>query len=205
MKVLIACEFSGVVRRAFRELGHEAWSCDILPSLDDSPFHLQDDVRNLDLSVYDLLIGHPDCTFLANSGVRWLWHRDKTKNTRRWESMKDAADFFLYLWNAPVKRICLENPVMHKYGKELIKLEQSQVIQPWMFGHTETKATCLWLKNLPLLVPTNNVKEEMLKLPYSERARIHMMPPGPKRHLQRSITFEGVAKAMAEQWGILPV
>ena len=206
MRVLIACEFSGTVRRAFRLLGHDAWSCDILPADDGSEHHYQDDIRNVlgrgkpwNEPSWDLMIAHPPCTYLTNSGVTWL-HRDPT----RWAKLDEAAEFFKMLLDAPIPRIAIENPIMHKYAKERIGgVKQSQVIQPWMFGHTESKATCLWLKNLPTLKETKNVKEEMLKLPDSERQKLHWLPPSADRWKLRSTTYSGIADAMATQWGDL--
>lgn len=206
MRVLVACEFSGTVRRAFRALGHDAWSCDILPADDGSEHHYQDDIRNVlgrgkpwNEPSWDLMIAHPPCTYLTNSGVTWL-HRDPT----RWQKLDEAAEFFKMLLDAPIPRIAIENPIMHKYAKERIGgVKQSQVIQPWMFGHTESKATCLWLKNLPTLKETKNVKEEMLKLPDSERQRLHWLPPSADRWKLRSTTYSGIADAMAQQWGKL--
>jgi hypothetical protein len=148
---------------------------------------------------WDLMIAHPPCTYLTNSGVRWFY-TDPT----RWGKLDQAAQFFRRLFNAPIVKIAVENPIMHKYAKERIDgMEQSQVIQPWMFGHMEQKATCLWLKGLPLLRPTNNVKEQMMALPNNERQRIFHMPPGPDRWKLRSTTFKGIADAMADQWGAL--
>lgn len=195
MRVLVACEYSGTVRDAFKAKGHDAWSCDILPT-DKEGQHYQCDVREVLNKEWDLMIAHPPCTYLTNSGVTWL-HRDPS----RWQKLDDAADFFRSLLNAPIPRICIENPIMHKHAKERIGSNQSQVIQPWMFGHMEQKATCLWLKGLPLLKPTNNVKEEMLKLPDSQRQRLHYLPPSKDRWKIRSTTFQGIADAMAEQWG----
>lgn len=207
MRVLVACEFSGTVRRAFAALGHDVWSCDLLPADDDSPNHFQGDVLDYlgdRRSTYrakpyywDLLIAHPPCTYLTNSGVRWL-HKDPT----RWAKLDEAAQFFRRLFDAPIAKIAVENPIMHKYAKERIGgISQSQTIQPWMFGHMEQKATCLWLKGLPMLRPTNNVKAEMMALPDNERQRMFYLPPGPERWKLRSKTYDGIAKAMAEQWG----
>lgn len=196
MKVLISCEYSGRVRDAFIAMGHDAMSCDLLPTDADGP-HYQGDVFDLDLTQFDLMIAHPPCTYLTNAGVTWL-HRDK----ERWAMLDDGAAFFKRLLEAPIPRICIENPIMHKYAKERIGgVKQSQVIQPWMFGHMEQKATCLWLKGLPLLQPTNNVKEEMMKLPDNERQRLHYLPPSADRWKLRSTTYQGIANAMAEQWG----
>lgn len=196
MKVLVACEYSGTVREAFKRAGHDAMSCDLLPT-DVEGNHHQGDVLELLHDGWDLLIAHPPCTYMTNSGVSWL-HKDPT----RWAKLDDAAKFFNKFLNAPIKRIAVENPVMHRYAKERIGgIKQSQVIQPWMFGHTEQKATCLWLKNLPLLQPTNNVKEVMLQKPASERQRLHYLSPGPDRWKIRSKTYQGIADAMAAQWG----
>jgi len=198
MKVLVACEYSGKVRDAFRAKGHEAMSCDILPTDVEGP-HYQGDVHDIINDGWDLMIAHPPCTYLTNSGVTWL-HKDPS----RWAKLDDGAAFFKMLLEAPVERIAIENPIMHKYAKERIGgVKQSQVVQPWMFGHMEQKATCLWLKNLPLLEPTNNVKEQMLALPDNERQRLHYLPPSADRWKKRSETFQGIADAMAEQWGNL--
>ena len=190
MKVLIACEFSGTVRRAFAARGHDAWSCDLLPADDRSNRHIVGDARDLLKDGWDLLmVAHPPCTRLCNSGVRWLAERDL------WADLDDAAALFSDFWNAPIDRIAVENPVMHRHAKERIRnyQEPAQSVQPWQFGHGETKRTCLWLKGLPPLVPTNIVE--------GREARVHRMPPGPDRWKERSRTFEGIAKAMAEQWG----
>ncbi len=205
MKILIACEFSGTVREAFRLRGHDAWSCDLLPT-DIPGQHYQGDIFdilnnwNIIGGKPDVVIGHPDCTYLTNAGVCWLYrNRGKyTYNLERWNKMKSAARFFKTLWNLDVEKICLENPIPHKYG-DLPKY--SQIIQPWMFGHTERKATCLWLRGLPKLKETNNVKEVMLKLPKAQQQRIHYLSPGPNRAHERSRTYQGIADAMAEQWG----
>lgn len=196
MKVLVACEYSGRVREAFRAKGHDAWSCDLEEAEDGSEFHIQGDVMPLLCQGWDLMIAHPPCTFMTNAGVRWL-----KDNPKRWSDLEEAAQFFLALWNAPIPKKCLENPIMHKYAKDMIGIQQEQVIQPWMFGHMEQKATCLWLNGLPKLEETNNVKSEMMQLPYSERAKIHCAPPGKDRWKFRSRTYQGIADAMAEQWG----
>ena len=197
MRVLVACEYSATVRDAFRARGHDAWSCDLLPTDGDPEWHIVGDALETIEKGWDLLIAHPPCTFLTNSGVTWL-HKDPA----RWAKLDEAAAFFRVLLNAPVDRIAVENPIMHKYAKERIGgIKQSQVIQPWMFGHTEQKATCLWLKNLPLLTPTNNVKAEMDALPDNQRQRLHYLPPSADRWKLRSTTFKGIAEAMAEQWG----
>ena len=197
MRVLVACEYSGTVRDAFIRKGHSAWSCDILPT-DVSGPHYQCDVMEIIDNDWDLMIAHPPCTYLTNSGVCWL-HKDPS----RWDKLKEGAEFFKALLQAPIPRIAVENPIMHKYARELIGQDKTQVIQPWMFGHKEQKATCLWLKGLPPLQPTNNVKAEMMKLSSAERQRIHYLPPSPDRWKIRSTTFQGIADAMAEQWGLL--
>ncbi len=213
IKVYIACEFSGVVREAFRRRGFDARSCDLLPARDGSEWHVQGDVRpflrNLPWAswVPDLLIAHPPCTYLCNSGVRWLYRNVKAPATRyklattgerdeiRWQHMRDAAGFFELFWRGhAIPRVAIENPIMHKHARELINCgEPTQIIQPWMFGHGETKATCLWLRGLPKLTPTNIVEGRV--------GRIHKLPPSKDRGLLRSITYPGVADAMAQQWG----
>lgn len=153
MKVLIACEFSGIVRDAFIEQGHNAVSCDFLPSEKEGPHIKSDVLRIIDWYKWDLMIAHPPCTYLANSGVSWLYRKPG-----RWKLMKEGATFFKTLLEADIPRICIENPIMHKHAVEIIGRRQDQLIQPWMFGHGEQKATCLWLKNLPKLEPTDIVE-----------------------------------------------
>lgn len=185
MNVLVACEYSGVVRRAFRELGHNAYSCDLLPADDGSEYHYQCDVLELlGETSWDLMIAHPPCTHLAVSGARWF--KDKV------EEQKEALDFVQMLLDAPIPRIALENPVSIISTK--IR-KPDQIVQPWMFGHGETKATCLWLKGLPKLIPTNIVE--------GREARIHKLGPSPDRWKIRSTTYTGIAQAMANQWGVL--
>lgn len=189
MRVLVACEYSGRTREAFRKLGHDAWSCDLLPSEDDSEFHIQGDVFGvIEHNQWDLMVAHPPCTYLCNSGVSWL-HRVEG----RWEQMREGAKFFKALMDAPIERIAIENPIMHKYAVEIIGRRQDQIVQPWMFGHGETKATGFWLKNLPLLEPTNVVE--------GREQRLHRLPPSPDRWKERSRTYQGIADAMAQQWG----
>lgn len=196
MKILVACEYSGRVRDAFAKLGHNAWSCDVLPT-DVPGQHIQGDVLDVLSADWDLMVAHPPCTYLTNAGVTWL-HRDPS----RWEKLDLAAEFFKRLLGAPIPRVAVENPIMHKYAKERIGgVQQSQVIQPWMFGHMEQKATCLWLKNLPLLRPTDNVQEAMKLLPDNQRQRLHYLPPSENRWKLRSTTYTGIADAMANQWG----
>jgi len=194
MKVLVACEFSGIVREAFRKLDVDAWSCDLLPTDIPSPYHIQDDVMKHLNDGWDGMIGHPDCTFLTNSGVRWL-HKDPT----RWAKLKDGISFFNRLKEANIPRIALENPIPHKYARQDIG-DYTQIIQPYQFGHAERKATCLWLKNLPELISTNNVYEEMKLLPKNISQRILYTAPGKDRWKIRSKTFQGIADAMASQW-----
>ena len=195
MRVLVACEYSGRVRDAFIAKGHDAMSCDLLPTDVKGP-HYQGDVFDLDLAGFDLMVAHPPCTYLTNAGVVWLH-----KNPERWAKLDEAALFFARLLNSPVPRTCVENPIMHRYAKERIGgVKQTQVVQPWMFGHPEQKATCLWLKGLPPLQPTHNVRAEMSALPDNERQRLHYLPPSPDRWKLRSTTFQGIADAMAAQW-----
>lgn len=184
IKVLVACEYSGAVRNAFRAMGFDAWSCDLLPSEDNSKFHIQGDVFRADIweAQWDLMIAHPPCTHLAVSGARWF--KDKK------EEQEDALEFVRMLLAVPVKHIALENPISIISSK-IRKPEQ--IIQPWQFGHGETKATCLWLKNLPKLEPTDIVE--------GREARVHKMPPSPDRWKERSRTYKGIAEAMANQWG----
>lgn len=200
MRVLVACEFSGVVRRAFRERGHDAVSCDLLPAEDHSPYHVIEDAAKVaDRGQWDLIIAHPPCTLLCNSGVRWLAPGGKL-NEERHGKMQEACDLFAALYYAPAKHVAIENPIMHHYAKDYLQSaykvpEYYQIIQPWQFGHGETKATCLWLKNLPKLHSTNIVE--------GRTPRVHHASPGPDRWKERSRTLKGIADAMAEQWGSL--
>jgi hypothetical protein len=195
MRVLVACEYSGRVRDAFIARGHDAMSCDFLPTDAPGP-HYEGNVMDVLNEGWDLMVAHPTCTYLCNSGV---CHMHKDPN--RWDNMRDGANFFKWLADAPIPKIAIENPIMHKYAVEIIGRRQDQVIQPWMFGHPEKKATCLWLKGLPKLTPTNDVREEMAKLPKSQQQRLHYLSPGPDRWKERSRTYQGIADAMAEQWG----
>ena len=184
MKILIACEYSGTVRDAFRALGHDAVSCDLLPT-DRPGAHHQGSVLDILGDGWDLMIAHPPCTHLAVSGARHF-------PAKRADGRQQAAiDFFMALANAPIPLIAIENPVCIMSG---IYRKPDQIIQPWQFGHGETKATCLWLKGLPKLQPTNIVE--------GREARIHRMPPSPDRWKLRSITFPGIAQAMAAQWTV---
>lgn len=195
MKILVACEYSGRVREAFRKRGHDAWSCDILPSDDNSPFHIQDDVlKHLDEG-WDMMIAHPPCTYLANSGVQHL-HKDPT----RWAKMEEGREFFLNFINADISKICVENPIPHGYAK---MPKYSQIVQPYYFGEEAQKKTCLWLKNLPLLVATNIVgkgEQYFDKNGKPNGSKWYQLPPGKDRWKHRSTTFQSIANAMAEQW-----
>jgi len=183
MRVLIACEFSGIVREAFAKLGHDAWSCDLLPT-EVAGRHLQTDIMNLRWEnwAWDLMIAFPPCTYLASSGARW-WHgREKEQD--------DAIHFIISLMMFPIERICIENPI----GIISTRIRKpDQIIQPYQFGHGETKATCLWLRGLSLLQPTNIVDGRI--------GRVHCEPPSAERWKNRSRTYQGIADAMAEQWG----
>lgn len=181
MKVLVACEFSGIVRESFRKLGHDAYSCDLLPTEIPSQYHIQDDVMNHLNEGWDLMIGHPPCTYLSVSGARW--------NKDRPQLQMMALDFVKLLMDANIPRIAIENPISVISTK--IR-KPDQIVQPWMFGHGETKATCLWLKNLPKLVPTNIVQ--------GREARVHNEAPSMDRWKNRSRTLPGIAEAMANQW-----
>jgi site-specific DNA-cytosine methylase len=183
MRVLVACEFSGTVRDAFIRAGHDAMSCDILDTESPGP-HYQGDVRDVLGDGWDLMVAHPPCTHLAVSGARYF--AEKQADGRQ----QAALDFVRLLLDAPIPRIALENPVSI-ISSHIRK--PTQTIQPWQFGHGETKATCLWLKGLPPLTPTNIVT--------GREQRVHKMPPGPDRWRERSRTFPGIAEAMAEQWG----
>ena len=183
MNILVACEYSGAVRNALRALGHNAWSCDLLAAEDDSPYHHQGDVLpHLGLT-WDMVIAFPPCTDLCVSGARWF--AAKQADGRQ----QAGVNFFMALANAPAPRVAVENPVgimSTRWRKP------DQIIQPWQFGHGETKATCLWLKGLPALTPTDIVD--------GREARVHKMSPGPDRWKERSRTFPGIAAAMAKQW-----
>lgn len=183
MNVLVACEYSGTVRDAFTRAGHFAMSCDLLPT--ESPgLHWQGDVTQILDGGWDLMIAHPPCTHLAVSGSRWF----KDKQVEQ----QEALAFVCVLMNAPIERIAIENPIS-VISTRIRKPDQ--ILQPWQFGHGEVKATCLWLKNLQPLIPTNIVE--------GREAKVHRMSPGPDRWKKRSKTYRGVAQAMAEQWGSL--
>ncbi len=202
MKVLIACEYSATVRDAFASRGHDAWSCDLLPS-DKGGQHIQGDVLEVLDRGWDLMIAHPPCTYLTNSGVTWLWENKKEniKNEQRWKDLDAGAALFKRLLNCDIPKICVENPIPHKYAVMRIGRKYDQLVQPWHFGHKESKATCFWLKGLDPLVHTTNLKKETMALPYKERNRLHYLPPSPDRWKIRSTTYQGIADAMAQQWG----
>lgn len=193
MNVLVACECSGRVKTAFRNKGHNAWSCDLKPSeIPDDKFHHQCDIREIleahdKNKIWDLMIGHPDCTKLANSGARWLFEKPG-----RWKELDEAAAFFNYLKNQDIPKIALENPQPHKWATALIG-HYDQKIQPWWFGEGETKGTCLWLKNLPPLMATY--------IHSGRIPRVHHEPPGINQKANRARTYQGIANAMADQWG----
>jgi len=180
VNILVACEYSGIVRQAFVALGHNAWSCDLLPT-EIPGQHYQGDVRDLLKQKWDLMIAHPPCTHLAVSGARYFY--------RKQAEQAEALEFVRLLMNAPIEHIAIENPIS-VISSRIRKPDQ--IIQPWQFGHGETKATCLWLKNLPKLQPSNIVE--------GREQRIHKMPPSPERWKERSRTFQGIANAMAAQW-----
>lgn len=209
-RVLIACEFSGIVRRAFTERGFDAWSCDFLPAEDRSNRHITGDVRSVLNEGWDLLIvAHPPCTRLCNSGVRWLTTPPPGKAAAEmWAELDAGAALFSTLWNAPVPRIACENPVMHRHAKQRIANFEpaAQSVQPWQFGDWETKRTCLWLRGLPTLQPHwRSIAEARHALGRDDdpAERVFRMPPGADRAKERSRFFPGIAAAMADQWGPL--
>lgn len=208
MRVLVACEFSGVVRDAFRAKGHDAWSCDLLDTDSPGP-HYKTSIKQLFRNwrlwdaprpdEWDLLIAHPPCTFLTISANKWMKPEYKERFPTREEDREKAVKFFMFLMNAPVKKRCVENPIgimSTRWRKP------DQVIQPWMFGHGETKATCLWLEGLPRLIPTH-MKHDLFAEPEprEREQRLHKLPPSVDRWKLRSVTFAGIGKAMADQWG----
>jgi len=226
MNVLIACEFSGIVRDAFRRLGHNAWSCDLLPCEGDSRWHHVGSVLPLlyphhrsklysphsyeqmlwDVR-WDMMIAHPPCTRLANSGVRWLHKPPNGKTMARiWRELDDGAAFYKMLRDAPVLLKAIENPIMHKHARERIGMGHRQIVQPWWFGDKAFKATGLELIGLPDLVPTNKLAPPKKGTDeHKAWSAVHRASPGPKRWKIRSKTFQGIAEAMAQQWGgVLP-
>lgn len=194
MRVLIACEFSGIVRDAFAARGHDAWSCDLLPT-ERPGNHIQGNLFEHLQKRWDMMIFHWPCTLLCNSGVRWLYGgKGLERDSTRWMDMMDSACSFRRILDCNIPKIAGENPIPHRYAKEIMG-DYTQVIQPWQFGHGETKATCLWLRGLPPLRPTNVVS--------GRTPRVHHASPGPNRWKERSRTYRGIADAMAEQWGTL--
>ena len=189
LDVLVACEFSGVVRDAFLALGHNAISCDLLPTESPGP-HIHGDIRDVLDRGWDMMIAHPSCQYLCNSGVRWLYCRDGSLDEERWQNMREAGEFFRLLLNAPIERICVENPIPHKHAQ---LPPYSQILHPHQHGHGESKATCLWLRGLPDLKPTAIVE--------GRKPRVHFESPGPDRWKRRSITYTGIGDAIAKQYG----
>lgn len=204
MRILIGCETSGVVRRAFAARGHDVWSVDLLPAEDGSNRHIIGDVRDHLDGGWDLLaVMHPPCTRLCNSGVRWLSVPPPGRTVEEmWEELEDGAALFSACWNAPIERICVENPVMHRHARERIAgWQKPQTVQPWWFGDPAFKATGLYLKNLPPLEPTNKLTPPHTGTEeHKAWSRVHRASPGPDRWRERSRTFEGLAHAMAAQW-----
>jgi hypothetical protein len=202
MKILIACEASGRVRDAFLAKGHDAMSCDLKPTERPGP-HRQGDVREILNDGWDMMIAHPVCKRLANSGVRWLHKPPKGKTVEQmWEDLRAGAEFYKLLRDADIKKKCIENPIMHKYAKEIIRPGYRQVVQPWWFGEEVFKATGFELINLPDLAATNKLTPPKSGTEeHKAWSAIHRESPGPNREANRSRTFQGVADAMAEQWG----
>lgn len=206
LRVLIGCEESGVVRRAFAAMGHDAWSCDLQPAADGSNRHIIGDVRDVMLWGWDLLaVFHPPCTRLCNSGVRWLHTPPPGKTAAEMQAeLIEGAALFSAVWNAPVERVAVENPTMHKHAKALIEGYEppAQTVQPWWFGDAAFKATGLYLRNLPPLQPTNRLTPPKPgTADHAAWSHIHRASPGPDRTRIRSRTFRGIAAAMAAQWG----
>lgn len=218
MRVVVLFERSGRVREAFRALGHDAWSVDIEQS-DQPGQHVVADVWDV-LRRYhwlmraDLVIAHPPCTYLTAAGVRWLYRYDKeakrtvvddagqpVRDAARWALMRRDAELFRRVLDFPVPRVAVENPRMHAHAAAIVGRRQDQTVQPWQFGHPEKKATGLWLRGVPPLVPTDDVRHVMAGLSRAETDRVHRMPPGPDRQRLRSLTYQGIADAMAAQWG----
>ena len=195
MKVLIACEFSGIVREAFAKRGHNAWSCDLLPTEKPLGHHLQLNVLDiLKRNDWDLMIAHPPCTYLSYAGIRWF-----KNNPERYQKRDEALNFFITLYNAPIKKVCIENPL--GFANQLFR-PTDQTINPFQFGHTDRKRTCLWLKNLPLLIPTKIVEpEKPYKIDKTTGHKRYYTDGKYRKQSERSRTFQGIANAMATQWG----
>jgi len=196
IKVLVACEYSGIVRDAFLEEGFDAYSCDIRETESNPNRHFQEDVfKTIERKDWDLMVAHPPCTYLANSGSRWLYEKDE-----RWQDMIDGAVFFRKLYNADIPHIAVENPIMNGWAKKVVgEGKPDQSFQPYHFGHLESKRICLWLNNLPKLSKTNDVEDEAKNQSDKELHKKHWMGSGSGK--ERSRFFEGVAEAMAKQWG----
>jgi hypothetical protein len=206
MKILIACEFTGVMRREFRARGHDAWSCDLLPAADNSLFHIQGDaIEAANMDCWDLMIAHPPCTRLCNSGVRWLYGGKGTVvDPEKWQAMIEGAEFYSRLWQADIPRIAIENPVMHKHARHVLDIQKHEIqfVQPWWFGDPFFKLTGFRSKNLPPLYATNRLKPPKSgTAEHKAWSKVHRASPGPNRWAERSATFPGIAAACAEQWG----
>ena len=206
LRVLVGCETSGRVRNAFLALGHDAWSCDLLPSVDGSNRHIVCDVRDLLGDGWDLLaVMHPPCTRLCNSGVRWLHKAPPGRSLEEmWSDLDEGAALFSECWNAPIERVAVENPVMHRHAKERIRNYQpaAQTVQPWWFGEPAFKATSFYLRGLPPLVATNRLVPPRAGTDEHKLwSKVHRAPPSPDRWQIRSMTYQGIADAMAMQWG----
>jgi hypothetical protein len=196
-EVLIACEFSGIVRNAFRKKGFDAWSCDIRETENHPQHHFQENVKQIIKKYdWDLMIAHPPCTYLSNSGVRWLY-----ENEDRWQKMIDGAVFFRELLNSDIEHIAVENPIMHKWAKKVIGRDYDDSIQPYDFGHPVSKRTCFWLKNLPELQPTNVLEKKGDTWRNQTPSGQNKLGPSDDRSKERSRFWPGVADAMADQWG----
>lgn len=205
-RVLIGCESSGVMRRAFAALGHDAWSCDLLPADDGSNHHIRGDVRDHLADGWDLLVVcHPPCTRLCNSGVRWLHNPPAGRTVAdMWAELGDGVALFTACWRAPVARVAVENPVMHRHARDRMPsdLPRPQIVQPWWFGDPAKKATGFYLRGLPPLVATNRLPLPVRGSDEDKRWQaVHRAPPGPDRWKFRSRTFDGIAAACAAQWG----
>jgi hypothetical protein len=205
LRVLIACEYTGAMRRAFRARGHAAWSCDLLPALDGDRHHIQGNCRKAILeNGWDLIIAHPPCTFLCNSGVRWLYGgKGNVRDLERWRQMEEGAAFFKWLLVRPAcPFIAVENPIMHVYAKDIIGRGPDQIVQPWHFGDPFFKATGWWLRSLPVLVPTKKLTPPKPgTAEHKKWSAVHRASPGPDRWAERSATYPGLAAAAAKQWG----
>lgn len=205
LRVLVACEFSGAVRDAFLALGHDAMSCDLLPTEVPGP-HYEGDVRDVLGDGWDLMVAHPPCTYLTNSANGHLYRSEAAKSgvlvgPARWAALIEGATFFRELLNAPIPRVAIENPVMNGHARKIVGRRADQIIQPWMFGHLESKATGLWLRGLPPLIGTEDGRAAMESLPRRESRKVHYAAPSADRWKLRSATYPGIAAAMAQQWG----